>query len=29
MTKNEIYYQASRDSVHYQNEVHKDFSAKQ
>ena len=28
MTKNEIYYRASRDTVLYQNEVHKDFSTR-
>ena len=28
MTKNEIYYRASRDTILYQNEVHKDFSAR-
>ena len=28
MSKNEIYYRASRDTVLYQNEVHKDFSTR-
>ena len=28
MTKNEIYYRASRDTILYQNEVHKDFSTR-
>ena len=28
MTKNEIYYRASRDTVLYQNDVHKDFSTR-
>ena len=28
MSKNEIYYQASRDTVLYQNEVHQDFSGR-
>ena len=28
MSKNEVYYQASRNTVLYQNEVHKDFSGR-
>ena len=28
MSKNEIYYQASRDTIQYQDEVHQDFSSR-